>query len=110
MAATTSANFFNIRSNSLKVRNHAGSPSPTSGCSKIDGVAMWLVNGVAAAFFASLDRCSCIRIATVDDVEEGNDDAPLIMNDGNSRRRRTAAAGKGKKPTSTSNSYYGEFN
>ncbi|CAN0838811.1 hypothetical protein LINGRAHAP2_LOCUS2349 [Linum grandiflorum] len=78
---------------------------------------MWVVNGVAAAFFASLDRCSCIRIATADDVEEGNDNAPLIMNDGNvtppcragGRRRRMAAGGKGKKATTT-NLIYGESN
>lgn len=59
---------------------------------------MWLVNGVASAFFASLDRCSCIRIATEDDGDDAND-LPLIFNDGNhagsgSRRRRT---GKGKR-------------
>ncbi|CAI0464456.1 unnamed protein product [Linum tenue] len=76
---------------------------------------MWLVNGVAAAFFASLDTCSCIRIATVDDAEDGND-APLILNDGNvnrspyaaadgsSRRRRTT---KGKKRQATM--LYGGF-
>ncbi|CAI0464418.1 unnamed protein product [Linum tenue] len=55
---------------------------------------MWLVNGVAAAFFASLDTCSCIRIATVDDAEDGND-APLILNDGNVNRSPYAAAGGG---------------
>nr|GFB11068.1 hypothetical protein [Tanacetum cinerariifolium] len=45
---------------------------------------MWLMNGVANAFFASLQRCSCIRIATVDDHEDLND-LPLIFNDGNLR-------------------------
>ncbi|CAN1182531.1 hypothetical protein LINPERPRIM_LOCUS40887 [Linum perenne] len=45
---------------------------------------MWLVNGLVAAFFPSLDRCSCIKIATVD---EGNGDAPLIMNDDNITHR-----------------------
>jgi hypothetical protein len=72
-----------------------GSP----GCGKLDGVAMWLINGVTTAFFASLERCSCIRIATEDDRDEAND-LPLILNDGNLRldggtsRRRV---GKGKK-------------
>ncbi|KAL8225439.1 hypothetical protein R6Q57_017996 [Mikania cordata] len=59
-------------------------PPSNHGCAKLDGVAMWLVNGVANAFFASLQRCSCIRIATVDDHEDSND-LPLIFNDGNRR-------------------------
>ncbi|CAL1395819.1 unnamed protein product [Linum trigynum] len=73
--------FFNFRSNSRGVRHH----SPATSCSKLDGVAMWLVNGVAAAFFASLDSCSCIRIATIDDDDDAEDDndAPLILNDDN---------------------------
>jgi len=105
MAATTSTNcssFFSLRSNSVEPRvrttsSHGSSP----GCGKLDGVAMWFINGVASAFFASLERCSCIRIATEDDGDEAND-APLILNDGNMRhleggtisRRRT---GKGKR-------------
>ncbi|WCJ35586.1 hypothetical protein M5689_016833 [Euphorbia peplus] len=83
MAATTSLNcggFFNFRSNSGDGRIR--SSSRHGGCGKLDGVAMWFINGVANAFFASLERCSCIRIATVDDTDEAND-APLILNDGN---------------------------
>ncbi|KAB5568850.1 hypothetical protein DKX38_002643 [Salix brachista] len=88
MAATTSTNcssFFNLRSNSVETRvristSHGSSP----GCGKPDGVAMWFINGVASAFFASLERCSCIRIATEDDGDGAND-APLILNDGNTR-------------------------
>ncbi|XWS41741.1 hypothetical protein CRYUN_Cryun17cG0109100 [Craigia yunnanensis] len=34
---------------------------------KLDGVATCLMNGVAAAFFMSLERCYCIRIDTKDD-------------------------------------------
>ncbi|CAL5383880.1 unnamed protein product [Camellia sinensis] len=106
MAATTSTSctsFCNLRANPVEPRVQSppthGSPG---GCGKLDGVAMWLVNGVASAFFASLERCSCIRIATVDDSDEAND-LPLIFNDGNyyrhdhggsGSRRRT---GKGKK-------------
>ncbi|CAI0393465.1 unnamed protein product [Linum tenue] len=60
---------------------------------------MWLVNGVAAAFFASLDSCSCIRIATVDDDAEDANDAPLILNDASVTppppRRRTRAKKQG---------------
>ncbi|KAJ6954817.1 hypothetical protein NC652_006304 [Populus alba x Populus x berolinensis] len=108
MAATTSStncsSFFNPRSNSVEPRvrtstSHGSSP----GCGKLDGVAMWFINGVAGAFFASMERCSCIRIATEDDGDEAND-APLILHDGNTRhheggtinRRRT---GKGKRST-----------
>ncbi|KAL4336187.1 hypothetical protein GQ457_07G024770 [Hibiscus cannabinus] len=107
MAATTTTSncsgFFDLGSNEVEVEAKAVKPSssaagdtPPSACGKLDGVAIWFVNGVATAFFASLERCSCIRIAT----EEAND-APLIHSDGNmmhdagtSSRRRTR---KGKK-------------
>ncbi|KAJ8762596.1 hypothetical protein K2173_008035 [Erythroxylum novogranatense] len=90
MAATTSSSsctsIFGFRSNGVDPRGRTpsshGSSSP--GCTKLDGVAMWFINGVASAFFASLDRCSCVRIATVDDAEEAND-TPLILYDGNAR-------------------------
>nr|DAD48225.1 TPA_asm: hypothetical protein HUJ06_018162 [Nelumbo nucifera] len=72
-----------------------------SGCGKLDGVATWLINSVATAFFASLERCSCINIATEDDKYDDANDLPLIYNDGNlgldsgtGFRQRT---GKGKK-------------
>ncbi|XWS21310.1 hypothetical protein CRYUN_Cryun30bG0044800 [Craigia yunnanensis] len=109
MAATTSSTsscsgFFNLRSNNVEPRvvrpSSSTHGSPAAGCGKLDGVAMWFINGVANAFFASLERCSCIRIATEDDGEEAND-VPLIHSDGNVRheagttsRRRT---GKGKR-------------
>ncbi|KAA8538276.1 hypothetical protein F0562_027901 [Nyssa sinensis] len=108
MAATTSSScttFFNPRPNSVEpgVRSSSSHGSSPAGCGsgKLDGFAMWLINGVASAFFASLERCSCIRIATEDDGDDAND-LPLIFNDGNFRhdgsstgsRRRT---GKGKK-------------
>ncbi|KAI8548562.1 hypothetical protein RHMOL_Rhmol07G0282000 [Rhododendron molle] len=101
MAATTSTScttFLNLRSNPVEPRVRS---SP--GCGKLDGMAMWLANGVASAFFASLERCSCIRIATEDDGDDAND-LPLIFNvdgnhrhDGGSGSRRRRAAGKGKK-------------
>ncbi|KAI3972780.1 hypothetical protein MKX01_019438 [Papaver californicum] len=61
--------------------------SSSTGCNKIDGIAMWFINGVAAAFFASLERCSCINIDTKeeDDNDDDANDLPLIFNDGNSR-------------------------
>ncbi|KAK9065675.1 hypothetical protein SSX86_015076 [Deinandra increscens subsp. villosa] len=80
--AATSTTFLHTRPSHVEpgVR-----PPSSHGCAKLDGVAMWLMNGVANAFFASLERCSCIRIATVDDHEDAND-LPLIFNDGNLRR------------------------
>ncbi|KAK7351241.1 hypothetical protein VNO77_10539 [Canavalia gladiata] len=109
MAATTSSTcngFFNLRSSNpdddSRVRESSSSSQGSSGCGKLDGVAMWFINGVTMAFFASLNRCSCIRIATEEDGEDAND-LPLMFNDGNLRhdgvvgttsRRRT---GKGKK-------------
>ncbi|GKD17345.1 hypothetical protein Tco_1206503 [Tanacetum coccineum] len=79
MATTTT--FFHTRTGQVEPRVRSTS---NDGCAKLDGVAMWLMNGVANAFFASLQRCSCIRIATVDDHEDLND-LPLIFNDGNLR-------------------------
>ncbi|KAF5456080.1 hypothetical protein F2P56_025592 [Juglans regia] len=108
MAATTTssscATYFNIQSKSVGVgpRTRTSSSHGSSGCGKLDGVAMWLINGVTTAFFASLERCSCIRIATVDDSDEAND-LPLIFNDGNLRSVAGSGAssrmrtGKGKK-------------
>ncbi|KAI3931932.1 hypothetical protein MKW98_012342 [Papaver atlanticum] len=74
--------------------------SSTTGCNKIDGVAMWFINRVVAAFFGSLERCSCINIDTKEEDDNGIDanDLPLIYNDGNSRREnRTTIVGSGKK-------------
>ncbi|CDP01020.1 unnamed protein product [Coffea canephora] len=109
MAATTSsssscATCFNHGANSVETKMARSSPNNhgcSPGCGRLDGVAMWIINGVASAFFASLDRCSCIRIATVDDTDDSND-LPLIFNDGNnstsaldgSGRRRTNSKGK----------------
>ncbi|KAL8490189.1 hypothetical protein ACS0TY_025922 [Phlomoides rotata] len=72
---------------------------PPSGCAKLDGVAMWLINGLTGVFFASLERCSCIRISTTgDDLGEDANNLPLIFNDGNYNGRiRRRKMGKGKK-------------
>ncbi|KAE8659181.1 hypothetical protein F3Y22_tig00116964pilonHSYRG00272 [Hibiscus syriacus] len=111
MAATTTSSttsdcsgFFNLQSidveaSAVKPSSCAARGSTPSACGKLDGVAIWFINGVATAFFASLERCSCIRIATEDDSEEAND-VPLIHSDGNSRhdagtsRRRRRRKGK----------------
>ncbi|KAB2627673.1 hypothetical protein D8674_032494 [Pyrus ussuriensis x Pyrus communis] len=105
--ATTCSSFFSFRSSSSssepKVRS-SSSQGSSHGCGKVDGVGMWFIHSVCSAFFASLERCSCIRIVTQEDGDDCND-LPLIFNDGNFRhdvadhsttRRRT---GKGKKCT-----------
>ena len=49
---------------------------------KINGVASWLGTHVASAFFASLERCSCINLSTSDDHETNPEEAhdrPLML-------------------------------
>ncbi|KAG7035759.1 hypothetical protein SDJN02_02557, partial [Cucurbita argyrosperma subsp. argyrosperma] len=47
---------------------------------KLNGVATWLGTSVASAFFASLERCSCINLSTSDDHEDPDEahDRPLM--------------------------------
>ncbi|KAK9293033.1 hypothetical protein L1049_021017 [Liquidambar formosana] len=50
---------------------------------KIEGMASWVGTSVASAFFASLERCSCINLSTSDvddndDAEEAKD-RPLML-------------------------------
>ncbi|KAG5231484.1 alkaline/neutral invertase [Salix suchowensis] len=49
-------------------------------CEKLNRVADWVGTNVAAAFFASLERCSCINLNTADleDDEEAKD-RPLML-------------------------------
>lgn len=51
-------------------------------CEKLDRMANWVGHGVASAFFASLERCSCINLSTshddADDDEEAKD-RPLML-------------------------------
>lgn len=83
------------------VNNSGGGGGGGGSCTgKVDGVAMWIINGVATAFFASLHRCSCIRIATVDDGDDLNDedDLPLIFNDANfNNNQRDGMSGFGRR-------------
>ncbi|KAL5726863.1 hypothetical protein ACHQM5_000111 [Ranunculus cassubicifolius] len=47
---------------------------------KLDRVANWLGTSVASAFFASLERCSCINLSTTDvEDEEEAKDRPLML-------------------------------
>ncbi|KAL4596359.1 hypothetical protein ACB092_12G158900 [Castanea dentata] len=44
-------------------------------CEKIDRAANWVGSNVASAFFASLERCSCINLGTTDLEEDEIDEA-----------------------------------
>ncbi|MBA0769413.1 hypothetical protein Gotri_018147 [Gossypium trilobum] len=47
-------------------------------CDKLDRMANWVGTSMASAFFASLERCSCINLSTTDfDDEEEAYDRPL---------------------------------
>ncbi|GKU94930.1 hypothetical protein SLEP1_g8351 [Rubroshorea leprosula] len=96
-ATTVPRDFTNLRNgigsaNKTKVQI-SSTPSCAPACGKLDGIAAWVLNGVAAAFFMSLDRCACIHIGTMDDPDDvENDHQQLICKHGylelNSRRRQ----------------------
>ncbi|KAK4348299.1 hypothetical protein RND71_031054 [Anisodus tanguticus] len=96
ITTTSCGGFFNFRPSSVEPRIRS---STTHGREKFDGMAMWFINCVSAAFFASLERCSCIRIATHEDAN----DLPLMYNDDNygisssSSCSRRPILSKGKK-------------
>ncbi|KAK6926044.1 hypothetical protein RJ641_007763 [Dillenia turbinata] len=49
---------------------------------KLGGMAYWVGTNVASAFFASLERCSCINLSTMDvedEIEEEANDRPLML-------------------------------
>ncbi|KAL3615725.1 hypothetical protein CASFOL_041386 [Castilleja foliolosa] len=79
-------------------------------CEKLDRAASWVGTSVATAFFASLERCSCIHLSTVetDDDDEEAKDRPLMLtkypsfgtNAASSQRYRTTAAVANKNPIS----------
>uniref|UniRef100_A0A2K1XNK2 Uncharacterized protein n=1 Tax=Populus trichocarpa TaxID=3694 RepID=A0A2K1XNK2_POPTR len=64
-----------------KVQPPAIPNSRVPACRMLDGVAAWLINGVATIFFTSLERCSCIYIDTKDDSEDSSH-LPLIHYEG----------------------------
>ncbi|KAL0403250.1 UNVERIFIED_CONTAM: hypothetical protein Sradi_1965800 [Sesamum radiatum] len=59
------------------MENSNGNPSY---CEKMDGLARWLGTNVAAAFFASLERCACVNVDAdgEEDSEEAHD-RPLML-------------------------------
>ncbi|MCO5605240.1 hypothetical protein L7F22_059420 [Adiantum nelumboides] len=40
--------------------------SGSSGCKQLERVAGWVGTGLYTAFFTSLDRCSCVKLDTID--------------------------------------------
>ncbi|KAE8681567.1 hypothetical protein F3Y22_tig00111317pilonHSYRG00037 [Hibiscus syriacus] len=49
-------------------------------CDKLDRMANWVGTSVASAFFASMERCSCINLSTTDfDEDEEAYDRPLVF-------------------------------
>ncbi|BAT98113.1 uncharacterized protein HKW66_Vig0169680 [Vigna angularis] len=51
-------------------------------CDKLDRMANWVGANVAYAFFASLERCSCINLSIDNDDDNNhnhNDDHPLFL-------------------------------
>jgi hypothetical protein len=51
----------------------------------LDHVAGWVGGGIAAVFFASLERCGCVNVRTQDDLlddEQRDSEAPLMFHNG----------------------------
>ncbi|KAL9238018.1 hypothetical protein vseg_012499 [Gypsophila vaccaria] len=93
MATTTTTTITSGSCNVLcssrgRVRSRQVRVTTSSHGTKLDGVAMWVMNGLATAFFASLERCSCVRVNTVEDGDDINE-MPLIYDDGNANNNVT---------------------
>ncbi|ESR58049.1 hypothetical protein CICLE_v10022804mg [Citrus x clementina] len=55
-------------------------PCSFMSCDKLDRVANWVGANVATAFFASLERCSCINLSTAEfEDEDEAKDRPLMV-------------------------------
>ncbi|GJM96177.1 hypothetical protein PR202_ga12990 [Eleusine coracana subsp. coracana] len=71
------------------------SPGNGHGCGwPLERVAGWVGGGIAAVFFASLERCSCVNVRTQDDLlddEQRDSEAPLMFDDGNGIVSSTAS-------------------
>ncbi|KQK01482.1 uncharacterized protein LOC106866560 [Brachypodium distachyon] len=63
--------------------------------------ASWFGTGVTSAFFASLERCSCINLSTDDDDDDEAaaeaHDRPLMLAPPTSDNHQDAAAADGNK-------------
>ncbi|CAN6298285.1 unnamed protein product [Urochloa humidicola] len=119
--------FCGIRSGAPRTRR----PPPSSGSQghggcgwpPLERVAGWVGSGIAAVFFASLERCSCVNVRTHDDDllddEQRDSEAPLMFDDGDGHstagltgveRRGGRRSDKGKRSGGGgSMGCYGEF-
>lgn len=62
---------------------------------KLNDIANWVGTSVASAFFASLERCSCVNLNTADDDDEEDEEAkdrPLMLTTLQSPRISSATA------------------
>ncbi|XP_022890396.1 uncharacterized protein LOC111405650 [Olea europaea var. sylvestris] len=68
----------------------------------VDGFARWFGTSVAAAFFASLERCSCVNLTTYDsdDDDVETNDGPVMLTTVNSVNSTSSFA---SATTSTNN-------
>ncbi|CAN8308176.1 unnamed protein product [Cochlearia groenlandica] len=62
--------------NSSSINSTASTASnlSTASLEKIDQAASWVGTTVISAFFASLERCSCVNLSTSDDDEDEEED------------------------------------
>jgi len=105
------APFCGVRSGGPRTRRPPSS-GQGHGCGwpPLDRVAGWVGGGIAAVFFASLERCSCVNVRTHDDLlddEQRDSEAPLMFDvDGNGNstagatgveRRGARRTGKGRR-------------
>lgn len=101
------APFCGGRSGEPRTRRTPSSAGQGHGCGwpPLDRVAGWVGGGIAAVFFASLERCSCFNVRTYDDLlddEQRDSEAPLMFDDGNGNstgveRRGARRCGKGRR-------------
>lgn len=66
-------------------------------------MASWLGTSVAQAFFASLERCSCINLSTTDDADADADDSdahdrPLMFTNSSSVISSSVTTGANNHP------------
>ncbi|CAD6206156.1 unnamed protein product [Miscanthus lutarioriparius] len=85
-------------SGGARTRRPPSSAGQGHGCGwpPLDRVAGWVGGGIAAVFFASLERCSCVNVRTHDDLlddEQRDSEAPLMFDDGNCNSTPGATGG-----------------
>ncbi|KAJ0228694.1 hypothetical protein HA466_0322790 [Hirschfeldia incana] len=62
------------KSSSINSTASTASNLSTASLEKLDQAASWFGATVISAFFASLERCSCVNLSTFDDDEDDDED------------------------------------